>query len=290
MHQGLALLKSALGASSVNSELVANLTMDVTAHMLIPFHQGMIQAAHTMDVGADAADKTAAQTEGAAYWAVVNAAVGDLFELSDRATLTALFTSPVAGDFNYCSALTRLLANLPAASGLQYVNLVRAGTLSTSVAASNVHVTTTDVGVLQAALVDGAAPVCNMPPPPSPSDPPPPSPSPSDPPPPTPPPTLPAPSTASGLSGGELVGSIAGGVAVLVLALLILCLVARACINKRQGKPIFICLDPEKPEDPEPKDSERPAKTEMANTPKPSGQSATTSTADVKVSIHGSLR
>ena len=94
MHQGLALLKSALGASSVNSELVANLTKDVTAHMLIPFHQGMIQAAHTMDVGADAADKTAAQTEGAAYWAVVNAAVGDLFELSDRATLTALFTSP----------------------------------------------------------------------------------------------------------------------------------------------------------------------------------------------------
>ena len=265
MHQGLALLKSVLeeGASSVNSELVANLTMDVTAHMLIPFHQGMIQAAHTMDVGADAADKTAAQTEGAAYWAVVNAAVGDLFELSDRATLTALFTSPVAGDFNYCSALTRLLANLPAASGLQYVNLVRAGTLSTSVAASNVHVTATDMGVLQAALVDGAAPVCNMPPPPSPSDPPPPPP----------PPTLPAPSTASGLSGGELVGIIVGGVAVLVLALLILCLVARACIYKDKAKPIFTCLDTvpsKKPEE---------AKTEMANTPKPSGQSATTSTA-----------
>ena len=189
-----------------------------------------------MDSGADAAAKATAQTEGKAYWQIVNDVVGGDFNAADSALLTSMFASAAAGDFNYCATSTRLLTNLPAASQLEYANFVRAGTLTTTAAESVVHVTAADMGTLQESLVNGEPKQCTMPPPPSPSPPPPPVASPA-------PPSGPfVASTSNSLSSGELAGIAVGAMAGGLLLLLILGLVLRAVLFK-EAKPIFTCLE-----------------------------------------------
>ena len=172
VQQGLAVLRSAISDSSpAGIARKTNLTKDIVAHMLVPYYQGVIQSAHLMDVSAGAA-QAAARADGAAYWQVINDAVGQNFNAADRAFLTNMFASPASGTFNHCAASTRLMANLPAASSLQYHNFARAGTLNTVAMSSIVHVTATDVGDLQASLVGGQPVTCTMPPPAPPSPPP----------------------------------------------------------------------------------------------------------------------
>ena len=151
--------------------------------MLVPHYQGMIHSARHMDVGADPA---ASRADGAAHWQVINAAVGTNFNPADRDYLSSMFlAAPATGGFNYCAVSTRLITNMPAASSLQYHNYARAGTQTTSVTGSVVHVTANDVGTLQETMVGGQPMVCVMPPPAPPS--PPQSPFPPPPPPPSPP-------------------------------------------------------------------------------------------------------
>ena len=174
VQQGLGLLNSALADTNAAPAFIANLTKDIVAHMLLPFYQGAIHAAHHMDEGV-----ATAPSDGAAYWSVINDAVGTNFNPVHRSFLTGMFASPRGDNFNYCAASTRLMENMPAASSLQYHNYVRAGTVATAQAGSVVHVTANDMGVLTESLVDGNPVVCVMPPPAPPSDPPSPSPPPA---------------------------------------------------------------------------------------------------------------
>lgn len=239
VQQGLTVLKETLASSSSEAALIADLKKDIIAHMLVPYYQAAVKSAYHMDAGADAAAKATARAEGKEYWQVVNDAVGSDFNAADSDFLTSMFASAAAGDFNYCATSTRLLSKLPAASQLQYTNLVRAGTMTTTAAESIVHVTAADMGTLQESLVGGEPKKCTMPPnppPPSPNSPPPPVASPA-------PPSGPVvTSTSNSLSSGEVAGIAVGAVAGGLLLLLVLGLVLRTVLFK-EAKPIFTCLE-----------------------------------------------
>jgi hypothetical protein len=228
VQQGLTVLKSALAGS--NDSLVAELRKDVVAHMLIPYYQGVIMSAHGMD-----SDKKGSAADGAAYWKVINDALGGGFHPADRASLTSMFESAATGTFNHCAASSLLLKNLPAASQLKYGAYAREGTMQTMDAAKVVHLTATDVGTLKESRVDGQPKKCIMPPPPSPSKPPPPVGA----------PMTPSNQAAMGLTTGELVGVVVGAAVAGLLLLAFLALVLRAFLCPRPGKPIFTCLDVE---------------------------------------------
>lgn len=236
VQQGLNLLDDALGTNA-EPAFVANLTKDIVAHMLIPFYQGVIHAAHHMDEGV-----ANARSDGAAYWQVINDAVGTNFMPDHRSFLTSMFASPASGTFNYCAASTRLMENLPAASSLQYHNYVRAGTMTASVVESAVHVTANDMGTLAESLVAAQPVACVMPPPAPPSDPPSPS-----------PPPVPSPPTLGQASGGSDGGI--SDVVIIVVSILVVGALVVACViyskmtavkkmNVKMGTPTPVTMQP----------------------------------------------
>jgi hypothetical protein len=198
VQQGLGVLQNDLVTPSTD-RTVADLKTDIVAHMLIPFYQGAIKAAHLMDQGPN---KEAAQADGAAHWKVIDQAIqGDGIRPSDRAHLTALFASSASGNMNFCTVQMLLLRNLPPDTELQYSSKpwaegqimgdrARAIPCSGNCGQVNVvqhtkddavrHVTVADVGVLLASRVGTEEKTCTefaMPPPapPPPAPPPPPA-------------------------------------------------------------------------------------------------------------------
>ena len=145
--------------SAIVAQHVANLTVDVVAHMLIPYYQGAIRSAHDIDMALDNAQRNVAKARGAEYLKVIVDELNDAFPAADRAGLNAIFSDDFTmTSSHYCAVRDRLLRNLPAVSTLQYgeqrpAGSHAAGTLVASATDDGgiVHLTSTDVGTLTAA-------------------------------------------------------------------------------------------------------------------------------------------
>ena len=169
VQQGLVLLQEQYATpSAIVAQHVANLTVDVVAHMLIPYYQGAIRSAHDIDMALDNAQRNVAKARGAEYLKVIVDELNDAFPAADRAGLNAIFSDDFTmTSSHYCAVRDRLLRNLPAVSTLQYgeqrpAGSHAAGTLVASATDDGgiVHLTREDVGTLAAA----AGEVCLSPP------------------------------------------------------------------------------------------------------------------------------
>jgi hypothetical protein len=173
VQQVLAILQSDLGTPSA-ARSIADLKMDIVAHMLIPHYQGAIHAANEIDIDSNVAK---AKADGAEHWKVIDAAVTS-FSASDRAQLTAMFSPAASGKMNFCTVQALLLRNLPGGSNLQYGSndCIKEGCkeIGTHLPEDDdaQHVTAEDIGVLKVSRqADGTAKDCSvlaMPPPASP--------------------------------------------------------------------------------------------------------------------------
>merc|ERR1712021_173187 len=169
VQQVLAILQSDLVTPSADRS-IADLKMDIVAHMLIPHYQGAIHAAHEIDIGQRS---NAAKADGAEHWKVINAAVTS-FSASESAQLTAMFSPTASGKMNFCTVQALLLKNLPGGSNLQYGSndcikegCKEIGTHTPGDDATK-HVTEEDVGILKASREGDAVKDCSvlaMPPP-----------------------------------------------------------------------------------------------------------------------------
>ena len=160
VQQGLVLLQEQYDApDGIVDQHVSDLKMDIVAHMLIPFYQGVIRSALEMDAAGGSAERLAAQRRGDAYWKVIDDAVENKdFDATDRATLSTMFANYPPKVTNYCAATVRLLRNLPSASTLQYaeerpVGSHATGTLVAYEDGEFVPLTPTDVGTAAAGKV-----------------------------------------------------------------------------------------------------------------------------------------
>merc|ERR1711935_114766 len=169
VQQVLAILQSDLVTPSADRS-IADLKMDIVAHMLIPHYQGAIHAAHEIDIGQRS---NAAKADGAEHWKVINAAVTS-FSASESAQLTAMFSPTASGKMNFCTVQALLLKNLPGGSNLQYGSndCIKEGCkeISTHTPGDDAtkHVTEEDVGILKASREGDAVKDCSvlaMPPP-----------------------------------------------------------------------------------------------------------------------------
>lgn len=159
VQQGLVLLQEQYDPDAP-SAIVASLTVDVVAHMLIPYYQGAIHSAHDIDMATDNAQRSVAKARGAAYLKVIDDELNNAsFSAADRASLSAIFSDDFTmTSSHYCAVRDRLLRNLPAVSTLQYREERPAGSHATGTlvasATSNggiVHLSSEDVGALTAA-------------------------------------------------------------------------------------------------------------------------------------------
>jgi len=160
VQQGLVLLQEQYATpSAIVAQHVANLTVDVVAHMLIPYYQGAIRSAHDIDMALDNAQRNVAKARGAEYLKVIVDELNDAFPAADRAGLNAIFSDDFTmTSSHYCAVRDRLLRNLPAVSTLQYGEERPAGSHATGTLVASatddggiVHLTSTDVGTLTAA-------------------------------------------------------------------------------------------------------------------------------------------
>ena len=160
VQQGLVLLQEQYATpSAIVAQHVANLTVDVVAHMLIPYYQGAIRSAHDIDMALDNAQRNVAKARGAEYLKVIVDELNDAFSAADRASLNAIFSDNFPKiSSHYCVVRDRLLRNLPAVSTLQYGEERPAGSHATGTLVASatddggiVHLTSTDVGTLTAA-------------------------------------------------------------------------------------------------------------------------------------------
>jgi len=174
VQQVLAILQSDLVTPSADRS-IADLKMDIVAHMLIPHYQGAIHAAHEIDTG-----QRIWPNDGTEHWKVINAAVTS-FSASERAQLTEMFSPTASGTMNFCTVQAHLLKNLPGGSNLQYGSndcikegCKEIGTHTPGDDATK-HVTEEDVGILKASREGDAVKDCSVlaMPPPSPPPPPP---------------------------------------------------------------------------------------------------------------------
>merc|ERR1712086_913457 len=149
VQQVLAILQSDLVTPSADRS-IADLKMDIVAHMLIPHYQGAIHAAHEIDIGQRS---NAAKADGAEHWKVINAAVTSF---------------SASGKMNFCTVQALLLKNLPGGSNLQYGSndcikegCKEIGTHTPGDDATK-HVTEEDVGILKASREGDAVKDCSV--------------------------------------------------------------------------------------------------------------------------------